>query len=132
MSVTVQLRIISRYVCGGINTDRIGAHVYRRMVTMGRLIDIDRLCNDLAKRWSIADKKKENTIRAVMADVVTPIVVSQPTVDAVPVVKCRDCKHWVDNDGFNHDHGAECSMMRMWMQPGDYCSYAKRREEAEE
>lgn len=52
---------------------------------MGRLIDIDRLCNDLAKRWSIADKKKEDTIRAVLADVVTPIVVSQPTVDAVPV-----------------------------------------------
>ena len=52
---------------------------------MGRLIDIDRLCNDLAKRWSIADKKKEELIRAVMADVVTPIVASQPTVDAVPV-----------------------------------------------
>ena len=60
---------------------------------MGRLIDIDRLCNDLAKRWSIADKKKEDLIRAVMADVVTPIVVSQPTVDAVPVVKCKECKH---------------------------------------
>ena len=60
---------------------------------MGRLIDIDRLCNDLAKRWSIADKKKEDLIRAVMADVVTPIVVSQPTVDAVEVVRCRDCKH---------------------------------------
>ena len=52
---------------------------------MGRLIDIDRLCDDLMERWSIADKKKEDTIRAVMADVVTPIVVSQPTVDAVPV-----------------------------------------------
>ena len=65
---------------------------------MGRLIDIDRLCNDLAKRWSIADKKKEDIIRAVMADVVTPIVVSQPTVDAVLVRhgkwirgKCDQC-----------------------------------------
>jgi len=28
-----------------------------------------------------------------MADVVTPIVVSQPTVDAVEVVRCRDCKY---------------------------------------
>lgn len=66
---------------------------------MGRLIDIDRLCNDLAKRWSIADEKKENTIRAVMADVVTPIVVSQPTVDAVEVVRCRDCKYWKTAEG---------------------------------
>ena len=52
---------------------------------MGRLIDIDRLCDDLMKRWSIADKKKEDLIRAVMADVVTPIVVSQPTVEAIPL-----------------------------------------------
>lgn len=61
---------------------------------MGRLINIDRLCNDLMERWSIADKKKEDTIRAVMADVVTPIVASQPTVDAVPVVRCKNCIHW--------------------------------------
>ena len=60
---------------------------------MGRLIDIDRLCDDLVERWNIADKKKEDLIRAVMADVVTPIVVSQPTVDAIEVVRCRDCKH---------------------------------------
>ena len=63
------------------------------MGRMGRLIDIDKLCDDLVKRWSIADKKKENLIRVVMADVVTPIVVSQPTVDAVPVVRCKDCRH---------------------------------------
>lgn len=44
MSVTVQLRIISRYVCGGINTDRIGVHVYRRRMIM-RLIDADAFGN---------------------------------------------------------------------------------------
>ena len=44
------------------------------------------------------------------------------------VIRCRECQHWVDNDGFNHDKGAECTLLRMWMQPGDYCSYAKRRE----
>ena len=48
------------------------------------------------------------------------------------VIRCRKCKHWIDNDGFNHEHGAQCEVMNMWMQPGDYCSYAKRREEAEE
>lgn len=66
---------------------------------MGKLIDIDRLCNDLAKRWSIADKKKESLIRAVMADVVTPIVVSQPTVEAVPVQRCDGCRYakWHSN-----------------------------------
>ena len=71
---------------------------------MGNLIDIDRLCDDLVKRWSIADKKKEDLIRAVMADVVTPIVVSQPTVDAVPVVHGR----W-EEDVYNEDSFWRCT-----------------------
>ena len=46
----------------------------------GRIIDMDKLCNDLIKRWKTADKKKEIVILSVMADVVTPIIVSQPTI----------------------------------------------------
>jgi tRNA(Ile2) C34 agmatinyltransferase TiaS len=72
---------------------------------MGRLIDIDRLCDDLAKRWSIADKKKEDLVRAVMADVVTPIVVSQPIVDAVPVRHGR----WIDIDSETYTWKIRCS-----------------------
>ena len=90
---------------------------------MGRLIDIDRLCNDLAKRWSIADKKKEDLIRAVMADVVTPIVVSQPTVDAVPVVRCADCIRYRPDD----DVWGRCTVSgKMWCK--DYCSYGLRKD----
>lgn len=44
------------------------------------------------------------------------------------VIRCRDCKHWVDYDGFNHEHGAQCELINMWMQQDDYCSYAKKRE----
>ena len=46
----------------------------------GRLIDGDALCEDLLKRWDIADTRKEELIRAVMADIATPIIVIQPTV----------------------------------------------------
>ena len=97
---------------------------------MGRLIDIDRLCNDLAKRWSIADKKKENTIRAVMADVVTPIVVSQPIVDAVQVIRCRECKFGKWDIG---DRGMYCG--RRYVELGThedfFCAAAKSREATE-
>ena len=48
---------------------------------MGRTIDIDKLCTDLMERWDIADKQKEELVRQVMADIVVPIVVSQPTVE---------------------------------------------------
>jgi hypothetical protein len=49
-----------------------------------RLIDADKLCEDLLNRWSIADTRKEELIRQIMADIVTPIVVSQPTINWIP------------------------------------------------
>ena len=53
-----------------------------------------------------------------------------PTVDAVPVVRCRECKYWQDNNGsYPHD---ECR----WgngetPDPDDFCSYGERKEGAE-
>lgn len=47
-----------------------------------RAIDADKLCEDLLTRWSIADEKQEQAVREIMANVVTPIVVSQPTITA--------------------------------------------------
>ena len=64
---------------------------------MGRAIDIDKLCTDLMERWDIADKQKEELVKQVMADIVTPIVVSQPTIEP-EIVRCKDCKNWGDDD----------------------------------
>ena len=46
----------------------------------GRLVDVDALCEDLLGRWSVAETRKEDLIKAVMADVVTPIIACQPTI----------------------------------------------------
>ena len=58
---------------------------------MGRLIDCDKLCEDLLERWHVADKNRENQIIQLMADIVTPIVASQPTVD----VAQEKHGHWI-------------------------------------
>lgn len=64
-----------------------------------RLIDGDALCNDLLNRWHIADIRKEELIRAVMADIVTPIVACQPTIEErkngkwIPLISTSDGKH---------------------------------------
>lgn len=47
---------------------------------MSRLIDADALCKDLLERWHTADTQKEELISAVLAEIVTPIVISQPTI----------------------------------------------------
>lgn len=46
----------------------------------GKLGDLDVLCEDLLERWSVAETRKEELIKAVMTDVVTPIIACQPTI----------------------------------------------------
>ena len=49
-----------------------------------------------------------------------------PTIDAVPVTRCKDCKYWQDNnDGYPHE---ECR----WghgetPDANDFCSYGERK-----
>ena len=63
-------------------------------------------------------------------DEVSGVVDACPTVDAVPVVRCRGCKHCkeaADHEG----RGFFCAIWgRGWhrVQPDDFCSYGERRE----
>lgn len=44
---------------------------------------------------------------------------SMPTIDAVPVVRCKDCKYW--------DHG-DCYRLEL-NRPDDFCNYGEVKEE---
>ena len=52
-----------------------------------------------------------------------------PTVDAVPVVRCMDCKH-CDPENYHCDHpmGTAAPLRR---KPDDFCSYGERKEGAD-
>ena len=50
-------------------------------------------------------------------------VEQMPTVDAVEVVRCKDCKH--NKDGFCVGYHAQHDIM-----PDDFCSYGERKEGA--
>ena len=52
----------------------------------------------------------------------------RPTIDAVEVVRCKDCKYWQDNnDGYPHE---ECRWEHgETPDANDFCSYGERREE---
>ena len=70
-----------------------------------RLIDADVLCKDLLERWSVAETRKEEMIKAVMADTVTPIIVLQPTIE--PEQKRSKWTYNID-DIFPMDSQMEC------------------------
>ena len=67
-----------------------------------------------------------------------------PTVDAVPVVRCRECKYWGDEDGKLQDSdGVLCARCKIhnylldgrhtgWCpRENDFCSYGERKEGAD-
>ena len=53
------------------------------------------------------------------------MIMEQPTVDAVPIIRCKDCKYWEtdDDESFCSDWGAYGTGAE------SYCSFAKRKEE---
>lgn len=62
----------------------------------------------------------ENTKSSVDEDTILDLVDSVPTVDAVPVVRCKECK-WAGGD-FVCYRG-----VMVQHKPEDFCSYGERR-----
>ena len=96
------------------------------MANEKRLIDANALKGDfmfLRKMWSGTE---------IMA-----VIDEAPTVDAVEVVRCCQCKHHkMCEDGtvlckFHSEYGERDSRdgsYSIWMEPDDFCSYGERRE----
>ena len=73
---------------------------------------------DLLRKFSSISELGE--LATVMADAFEREVDIQPTVDAIPVIRCKDCAYWnaEEQHGCTHD-----------MLADDYCSRAERNEE---
>ena len=80
-----------------------------------RLIDADALENG----FSISD-----------ADIIAKeIIRDAPTVDAVPVVRCLECKYRFGNNGHSKN-GCTIIDANIWMDDDDFCSDGERKEGA--
>lgn len=87
-----------------------------------RLIDADALIADSCRDCPEELRKRCKTESA-CAD--TKFLFEIPTVDAVPVVRCKDCKHRSKSGNCGHPrhHGILPSAY-----PYDFCSYGERRD----
>ena len=54
-----------------------------------------------------------------------------PTVDAVPVVRCKDCKFWNKGKLLYGSDLCNCKAHGGYFLPDDFCSDGERREENE-
>ena len=92
-----------------------------------RLIDAD-----MADVVIIYDKSNELTQVSAIREYIErqrALLDKFPTIDAVPVVRCRECKH-CDPENYHCDHpmGTAAPLRR---KPDDFCSYGDRKEGAD-
>ena len=60
----------------------------------------------------------------------TLILREAPTIDAVPVVRCLECKYRFGNNGHSKN-GCPIIDANIWMDDDDFCSYGERKEGAD-
>ena len=87
---------------------------------MTRLIDADVLMNEANSdgAYGYVDAKQ---------------ISEAPTIDAVEIVRCRDCKHYRPQKKSAHweNRANYCNrVVTIKMQPDDFCSYGERKEGA--
>lgn len=122
---------------------RICEDIIRVLDKPHRLIDAETFPNELKEMMIQIDKNRGEPEEDwflygfdefVIASDVIDLVKEMPTVDAVSVVRCKDCKWWKTNYSWNGWEHKVC--VREAYEPlrkaEDYCSGGRRREDADE
>lgn len=87
---------------------------------MARLIDADKISYERA-HLIYPDGSECLGYRAVVSSVK---IKAAPTVDAVEVIRCKDCKHLMFSDLYG-----ECKRGNLGIvKPDDFCSYGERKD----
>ena len=98
---------------------------------MAEYIERETFLKDIEERYCLPCKEawKDHNgckCRVCWVDDMRGDVIDAPAADVAPVVRCKDCKYWQDNnDGYPHE---ECR----WghgetPDANDFCSYGERR-----
>ena len=91
-----------------------------------RLIDADKLL-EIYKKWipQLLYKEDEGDRRGVETCIM--VLKDMQTVDAVPVVRCRECKYRGTDDCIFHIKGEPVDEELLLKLDNDFCSYGERK-----
>lgn len=89
------------------------------MATEKRLIDANALIDALP----VVTEDRKITLYGAVADFMI-MISAMPTVDAVEVVRCKECKHFVAPQGWPV---CDCFYGLAFANADDFCSYGERR-----
>lgn len=87
---------------------------------------------DLISKFKQMRLGEHGLIEKIFADGVYTIIENAPAADVAPVVRCKDCKWFADNNG---GEWFGCQMFQVVLitpedtpKPDDFCSYGERKE----
>lgn len=94
-----------------------------------RMIDADQMAVDESEAYMSAQVQITEDLKWLVNfaahNKIQRLIADTPTVDAVPVVRCRDCR------SYNKPKTGWCEVHLDCEHPDDYCSYGKRKDGAE-
>lgn len=99
-----------------------------------RLIDADKLLKGIAelKQSPWYENFSGRFFRKEAVEIIEDLCIKEaPTIDAVEVVRCKDCKFGVYEKGRGIYH-TRCEILEFLFQDDDYCSYGERKADNEE
>jgi hypothetical protein len=91
-----------------------------------RLIDADALIDAINKWMPNQEEFMESAIPPIenLAVSVLLTIEEQPTIDAVPAIRCENCQFFLEN--------WKCMTWHMFVRPDGHCFRAKRKPDADE
>ena len=99
-----------------------------------RLCDLDEIKIQVKRQYEdchgYSGNKKAIYREAILA--VRSILHSAKTIDAVPVVRCRDCQHWkptgskAGNSFSDMEYIGGCEFTKYCRRESDFCSYGEK------
>ena len=101
----------------------------RKATKNKRLIDANAL------KWKLGETADKYDSDYLFFDVISDEIDNAPTVDAVEVVRCKDCKSWEQYNACDGTKPHRCmnhdAIFYKRTKPDDFCSYGERRTDNE-
>lgn len=103
-----------------------------------RLIDADQMAVDESEAYMSAQVQITDDLKWLVNfaahSKIQKLIADTPTIDAVPVVRCRECKYWKPTGSkagysFSYmEYIGGCEFTRYCCRESDFCSYGERKE----
>lgn len=93
-----------------------------------RLVDADQMVVDESEAYMSAQVQITDDLKWLINfaahSKIQMLIADTPTVDAVPVVRCRECKHHKDTSVTEYEY---CCLTGQTVGYDDFCSYGERK-----